>query len=1061
MSHKPNPDSQYWIARQAKPLIFIIIILALVGGFLALTIPIAVFPSTNFPRVVIGVASGVTPINQMRVTVTRPIELAVNSVRGLTKVRSITSRGQAEIDLFFSWKQDMFRTLQRVNSAIAAVRPQLPADARITVNRLEFSSFPIMGYSVTSHSMPQTRLWTLATYDLQPQLNRLNGVSKVIVQGGQQPEFAVTPNPARLVATGVTVPEILAAIQRSNLIASPGLLARQHQLFLGLVSGQARTRAQIAAIVVKTTPQGVPVRLGDIARVIRSVRPVYTIVTGNGQPAVLLNVYRQPRSNTLRVANEVHAKLAAIERTLPPGVHIHRFYDQSIIVQESIKSVRDAILIGLLLASIILVLFLRDWGTSLVAGLVIPVTLLVTFIMLKVLGQSFNLMTLGGLAAAVGLVIDDAIVVVENIVLHRDAGESRLGAIRAALSEITVALLGSTITPIVVFLPLISITGVTGTFFRALAVTMAASLLTSLALALSWTPTLSQYFIRERHGVPVKDEEAGGRTPAVREGTEMARLLAAEEASLGKVFGGIVAWYERVLRRVQQKPRWLAAGCLLLVLGSYFCYKALGSDMLPAMDEGAFVLDYLMPAGSSLSATNRVVHQVEKILLSVPEVKGISRRTGLQLGLAAVTESNTGDISVMLRQHRSRSIYSIIDELRRKVKKAEPALDIDFTQSLQDNIGDLESAPQPIRLNLFSPDEARLEKWAPRVADRLAKIPGVVDIFNGVDDTISGPAVMFQVRAAAAARAGFSPAEVATDAQALLHGVKASTPVVIGDREYAIRVRFPRRDRQSLAALRDTVLVSSTGGRATLGSLARVRQLPPQIEIRDENLQRDITVTAHLQGLDLGTAIRRVKRAVRGLHIPPSIRIHYGGIYAQQQKSFHSLLLVLGLAIVLVFAVLLFEFRNFAAPLAILASALLSTAGVFFALLVTRITFNIASFMGLIMVIGIVAKNGILLLDAEQKFRALGYAPAEAMLQAGRRRLRPITMTALAAVAGMLPLALGWGSGSQMLQPLAVSVIGGIVISMALSLIVTPLVNYYLTREGREKTAPAAAISTR
>src|SRR5512146_3531771 len=491
-------ESRYWFAYFSRPIIFLILTLALVGVYEAFTIPIAVFPETNFPRIVIGIDNGVMPIDQMMVTITRPVEEAVNSVLGLQRLMSITSRGSAEVDLFFNWHVDMFQTLERVNAAMARARSALPPTAEVTVNRLTFASFPIMGYSLTSRAVPQTQLWELATYNLKPRLNRLDGVSSVVVQGGQEPEFHIIPDPSKLLAAQVTVTDLLNAVQQTNLVDSPGLLERNHQLYLGLISGQVRDPAQIGNIVVKNTPAGIPVRIGDLAQVERSVRPLYTIVTANGQPAVLINMYRQPDSSTVNVADEVHVEIAQIRKELPRGVDIQPFYDQSEIVVASIKSVRDAILLGLILASIILVLFLRDWGTSIVAGLVIPVTLMVTFIFLKILGQSFNLMTLGGLAAAVGLVIDDAIVVVENIVLHRDAGQGRLAAIRSALQEISTPLVGSTLTPIVVFLPLITITGVTGTFFRALAVTVAVSLLTSLALALTWTPNLSQYFIRGR-----------------------------------------------------------------------------------------------------------------------------------------------------------------------------------------------------------------------------------------------------------------------------------------------------------------------------------------------------------------------------------------------------------------------------------------------------------------------------------------------------------------------------------------------------------------------------------
>jgi CzcA family heavy metal efflux pump len=1048
-------EPSYWFARHSKSVIFLILTLALLGGYLAFTIPVAVFPATNFPRILIAVDNGVMPTDQMMVTITRRLEEGVNSVPGLLEVRSITSRGSAEIDLFFDWNVDMFQTLQYVNAAISRVQPELPSTATVVANRLTFASFPIIGYSLTSATVPQTKLWEMATYDIKPRLNRLDGVSTVLVQGGQEPEFHIQPDAAKLLAAGVTVTDILETMRRTNLIDSPGLLERNHQLVLALVSAQVRTPRQIADIVIRNTPAGIPVRIGDVSTVVSGVKPVYTIVTANGKPAVLLNINRQPDSNTLRVAEEVHVQVEEIRKSLPPGIEIRPFYDQSIIVSDSIKSVRDAILLGLILASIILVVFLRDWGTSVVAGLVIPVTIAVTFVALKLLGQSFNLMTLGGLAAAVGLVIDDAIVVVENIVIHRDSGQGRLQAIQSALQEITIPLIGSTVTPIVVFLPLISITGVTGTFFRALAVTMGVSLLASLGLALTWTPTLSQYFIHKREGsqpdtVDAQLEEEHSKEESFR------RLQAAEEASLGGFFRAIVDFHQRWLRRALAKPMWLAALSLVLVVVAYVCYRYSGSDLMPEMDEGGFTLDYWTPAGSSLAETNRMVAAMEQILSSTPEVESSSRRTGLELGLAAVTEANRGDILVKLKKDRRRSIDDVMEGVRAKVAAQEPAVRVEFVQVLQDMIGDLTSAPEPVEIKLFSQDPALLQAWAPRVAAAIGKLDGVVDVLDGIENTISGPAVVFQINPSTAARAGFTPEEIAVDAAAILEGEPAATPVVDNDRSYIVRVRFPDSNRISLETMSNTLLTSGSGKTATLGALATVTELPPQIEIRRENLQRDVAVTARLEGIDLGSGVVAVQRAVEGLHLPTSVRVEYGGTYKEEKKSFRDLVFVFVLAVILVFIVLLFEFRSFAAPLAILASALLSTAGVFLALITTRTTFNVASFMGMIMVVGIVAKNGILLLDAEQKFRLLGLSAENAMLQASRRRLRPIVMTALATVAGMLPLAFALGAGSQMLQPLAIAVIGGILISMALSLIITPAVYFYLSR--REIKLASGAI---
>jgi multidrug efflux pump subunit AcrB len=1044
----PRP---YWVAQHSRPVIFLILTLGLLGAYLAFTIPVSVFPQTNFPRVLVGVDNGVMPIEQMMVTITRPLEEAVNSVPGLLTVRSVTSRGSAEVDLYFRWDVDMFQTLQYVNAAISRIQPELPPTAAIRADRLTFAAFPIIAYSVTSDSTPQTRLWEMATYEMKPRLNRLDGVSTVIVQGGQEPEFQIMPDPAKLLAASVTVTDILDAVRRTNLVDSPGLLEQNHQLYLGLVNGQVRTPDQIAHTVVKNTPAGVPIRIGDIAAVSPSVKPVYTAVTANGKPAVLLNINRQPDGNTVEVAREVHDEIEKIRQTLPPGIRIEPFYDQSILVTDSIKSVRDAILIGLILASIILVVFLRDWGTSLVAGLVIPVTVMVTFIALKLMGQTFNLMTLGGLAAAVGLVIDDAIVVVENIVLHRDLGQSRVEAIRSALKEITIPLLGSTITPIVVFIPLIVITGVYGVFFRALAVTMTVSLATSLALALTWTPTLSQYFIRRKHeqehttagGINEGDPEAAANTAEI----DANKLLAAEEKHLSGFFLRVIRFHERWLRRALERPFLLLLFSAGLIGVSVVCFMLTDTDLLPEMDEGGFVLDYWTPAGSSLTETNRIIAHLEKMLSEVPEIESTSRRTGLELGLAAVTEANRGDILAKLKRKRDRDIDDIMADIRSRIAREEPAVRVEFVQVLQDMIGDLTSAPEPVQIKLFSQDPKQLDQWAPKVADSIAKVEGVVDVLNGIENTISGPAVTFQVDPSVAARSGFTAEEVALDASAILEGEPAPTPVITNDRAYTIRVRFPGQNRTSLQAMRDTLLVSSTGHTATLGSLASIVETPGQTEIRRENLQRDVAITARLEGRGLGSGMTDVQKAVAGLHIPSSIRVEYGGQYQEQRQSFHDLSIVLVLAVLLLFIVLLFEFGSFAAPLAILSSALLSTSGVFIALLITRTTFNISSFMGMIIVIGIVAKNGILLLDADQKMRALGLSVEDAMLQAARRRLRPIVMTALATVAGMLPLAFALGAGSQMLQPLAIAVIGGVLISMILSLVITPAVHFYMSRK--------------
>lgn len=1034
MSGSPTPQSSapssFWLLRSIRTIFFFAIALTAAGIYASFQVPIAVFPDTNFPRVVIGIDNGVMPVEQMQVTITKPIEDAVNSVPGLTTVRSTTSRGSAEVSLFFDWSVNMFQTLQLVDAALSKVQQSLPVTAKITTNRLTFATFPILGYSLTSDTTSQTALWELATYTLKPPLNRVSGVSTVTIQGGQVPEFHVVPNMAKLQTAGVTVLDLTNAIQASNIIDSPGLYEQDHQLVLALIGAQAHDIEGLRQLTVKTTNGGAPVRIGDVATVEPGVLPQFSAVTANGKPAVLLNITRQPSSNTVAVADSVAAQVALLRTKLPKGVQLEPYYDQSQLVRESIRSVRDAIVIGLVLACVVLFLFLRDWRSSLIAGLVIPVTVAITVLLLWLFGLSFNLMTLGGLAAAIGLVIDDAIVVVENIVLHRDSGEHRIEAIRKALHEISRPLIGSTITPVVVFLPLVSVTGVTGSFFRALAITMTVALLTSLLLAVTWTPALALVVFREA------DKQQQGKT----------KPAALSHPEPGRILTRIMHWHQKALNWSLARPFWIGVICLCLVVGTYFAYTGLGSDLLPAMDEGGFILDYVAPAGSSIASTNQLLAHVNEILRNTPEVSSTSRRTGLQMGLAAVTESNYGDFTVKLKEKRTRSIDEVIADVRVQIKRTEPQLDVEFTQVLQDNIGDLSNAPEPIQIKLFTEDPALLNQLGPRVAEEIKKINGVVDVENGIDNTVSGPATNFAVDPVLAGRLGFTPTEVAEDATSILDGITVTDPLIANGRAYTIRLRLAPETRQTLDAIRNTVFNSSSGHTASLGSMTAITQLPPQNEIRRENLQRLVVVTGRLEGSDLGSAIRQVQAHVAAMHLPASVRVEYGGTYQEQQKSFADLLRVLLLALALVFGVLLTEFRNLAAPTAILASSILSIGGVVLALLITGTTFNVASFMGLIMVIGIVAKNGILLLDADERFRAEGADARNAMLMAAQRRLRPILMTAVAAVTGMLPLALALGAGSQMLQPLAIAVIGGLAISMLLSLVVTPAIYYLLTR---------------
>ena len=1006
------------VANQSRAIVVIVALLCAAGIYAATQLPIAVLPETDFPRIVIIVDNGEAPASQTLVSVTRPIEEAMNGIPGIARIKSKTARGSVEISLFFNWGGNINQELSLVQARMSQLLTSLPPTAEIrNVERLTFAVFPVVGYSLTSDKRDQATLTDLATYIVRPQLARLPGVAIVGVAGGKTREFHVTIDPEKLAAHNVSAQQVAEAIKNSNIVVSPGLIEENHQLELALISGQARKPEELNGIVVAAV-NNAPVLVSDVATVTPGVEPQYTIVTADGHPAALVNINRQPDANTVKVVDEVKAALNSMRGQIPKDVRVAAYYDQSLLVRDSIDSVRDSILIGLLLSVVILWVFLRNWGTTLVAIVVIPVTILVTFLAMYLAGLSFDLMTLGGVAAAIGLVIDDAIVVVENIYTHMSRGQSRREAVQSAVSEITVPIIGSTITPVVVFLPLTLLTGVTGVFFRSLALTMAVALLTSLVLALAFTPVLAERFVRAKpEEFPVGDAE--------------------DEAPHGRFLGAIIARYESVLS-VALDNRWMVVVTIVLVLvGSFLLYKNLGSLFLPEFDESAFILDYLAPPGSSLEETDRMLRHIENILMQTPEVESYSRRTGLEMGLF-VTEPNTGDFAVKLKPGHKRSTQDVIAQLRGEIKKSEPSLDTEFVGIVPDVIGDLEGNPEPIEVKLFSEDAAALQSTADEVETAIKKVHGVTDTLNGV--VISGPAVTFRIDPLRAAQFGVTANDVAATITTAMTG-DASSSILQEDRLIKVRVIFPANVRTSLDSVKALQVRSSAGQPLRLDQVADIEIDKGQAEIERENLRQMVAVTGRLEDIDLGTAIQQIRaQLAKDVKLPAGMTVEFGGLYEEQQASFRELMISLMLAVMLVFITLLIEFRSFAHPIAIVTGAVLALSGVLLALFITGSTLNVVSLMGMIMIVGIVAKNGILMLDAVEEHLAAGDNLRQALLRSGRRRFRPVLMTSLAAMLGMLPLALAIGAGSELLQPLAIAVIGGLTMALALSLIVTPTV---------------------
>ena len=1006
-----------FVEAHGRALALVVLSFALAGVILMFQLPISIFPQTDFPRIVILADNGISPVNVQMLTVTRPLEESIRLVPGITTMRSVTGRGMTEINVFFRWDIDILNALHLVQGRISQITPSLPPGVRFYVNRLTFSVFPMVGFSVTSPTRSLADLWDLAYYNFAPRLYRLPGVAEARIVGGRPPEYHVLVDPDKLNGYGMSLTKVADALRESNTIQPAGMLQENYHLYLTSVTGLIENKDQIESTLIDVV-KGTPVLVRDVATVVAGERPIYNIVTANGRPAVLVNVLQQPDGNAVAIADAVNKELSGIRKGLPPDIQLSIFYDQSILVRDSISGVVESIVIGLFLSIAVLVAFLKNARTTIVAAVVIPIATLIAIVFMKLFNMGFNLMTLGGLAACIGVVIDDAIVIVESIVVHLSMGKSPAEASKSAITELTPALIGSTLTPIAVFVPLVFLGGITAVFFRALAMTLVTALMASLFLAIFFTPVLAGVFLKRPKG-PIE--------------TDMEK---AEQSGEGPFLRWLTGRYEVALGWSLGHTRAILASAVGVLVLAVVIYMQLGTGFLPDMDEGAFVLDYRMPAGTSLKETDRVLNHIEKFLRETPEVESYSRRTGARLALA-ISEPNTGDFLIKLKKKRDRSLDEVTSELRKKVVSAEPVIDVEFPHILEDLVGDLAWSPQPIEVKVSHNDEKVFKEVAKSIEEWLPKVKGVVDVVN--QTIVIGPSINFRVDTEKARRAGFTVHDVQQIESGILDGELASN-MIRGDRLIGIRVRYPVEYRNSSEKLERLLMTSPTGVTLPLSSIAHVEMVEGQTEIRRENLRNMSAVTARLAGRDLGSAMDEIRnRLFKEVTIPQGTDIEFGGLYQIQRESFLGLTKVLLTSILLILIILVFEFRSFSHPIAILAVTILCASGALLALWMTKTTLNISSFMGTIMVVGIVQKNGILMLDSEKHFTALGFQLRDAIFHAGRRRLRPILMTALATIFGMLPLAIGVGSGAQLLQPLAIAVIGGVTVSMILSLLITPV----------------------
>lgn len=1008
--------------RQNRYAVYLLTAFLTIAGLVAVfQLPSNIYPELNFPRIVVLAHSGDLAPDTMLLTVTRPIEESVSTTLGVRRVDSKTIRGNSEIYILFQPDTDMQYALQLVQARVSEARSSLPSDAELETERITPAVFPVLSL-ILNGNVPDADLHDDALYILRPLFSRVPGVGTIQVQATDTREVSVIVDPQKMLAHRLSLVDIASELRATNQVTSVGRLSKDYSQYLVLTTGQFVNLDDIRSTVV-AIDNGTPIRVTDLAEVRYGVADHQTLITGNGKPAALINISRQIGGNILQLTQQIKEQVAHLGSAIPKTLHISVVYDLAEFVSESIGSVRDAILIGSLLAAVILFGFLRDWRTTLVAATSLPLSVIGTFFFVKLFGGTLNLMSLGGLAIAIGLIIDDAVVIIENIYRHLGLGESQVVAVERGTQELLGAVVGSTATTLVVFLPLSFLKGVVGEFFSALCLTLGVSVLLSLIFALAVIPLLSLRFLS----------------------------TATHRAHSAKFIEPVNRAYEKAVRW-SLRHRLIVAGATLasIVLGVVL-YTRVETGFLPEMDEGGYVLDYRTPAGTSLDETNRILELVEKRVAAMPETQSFSRRTGAEMGLFA-TEQNTGDILVKLkpRSQRERGTEEVMDDMRAQIAANIPGIDVEFTQLLQDMLGDLEGSPEPVEIKIFGNSMDVLEKVADDVGAKLQKIPGIVD-FVGVAK--GNPELVFHVDPALAGRAGLTADQVTQQVSAGLLGV-SDTQLRESDRTVDIRVRFPDSFRYNYSNIQQFPILTPAKQIVPLSSLATVEQVNGEAHLQRENQRLMVTLTARLENRDLGSAIRDVQKMIGAISLPTGTTYEIGGQYESQQSSFHDLLSVLALALGAVFIVLVIQFREFRPALIILSAAPLSLLGVFAMLLVTGTALNVSSFMGIILMVGLVVKNGIILFEYVHKLCDDEKMPLhEALVAAGKIRVRPILMTTLATLFGLLPLGLGLGSGAELQKPLALAVIGGLLLSTFITLLVMPVLYSLLDR----KADPAVA----
>lgn len=1007
-----------WAIRQ-RAFVLLAVLLAAVGGIYAATgLPAGIYPEVDFPRIVVVARGGDTPPDVFQSTVTRPLEQALATTLGVQRVRSRTIRGAAEVSLTFAPGTDMWRALQFVQSQLSTARNALPAGLEFEAERLTPTAFPVVSFNLTGRVDPR-ELRDLADLVVRPALSRVQGVGQVRVLGGDLREVEVLLDPERVASLRLRPTDVATRLRERLTLTAAGRLELPEQAAAAMVSAEPHSLADIAEVPISTGVGGATVALGSVATLVDGHTDRQSRVGGPGGETVLLSVSRAEGASTAAVVEAVRVAARDVAKSLPRGVTLTAVYDQATLVEESVASVRDAIALGVLLCLVVLGLSLRNVRAGVVAAAVVPVVLASTFLVMRAFGQSLNIMSLGGMAVAVGLVIDDAIIVVEAIARHLEEGLDAHEAARRGTDELAAAVVGTTATTVVVFVPLAYVEGVVGSFFGALAGTLSAAVVISLVVSLTAVPAVAERVFKKRVG----EHRA---------------------SKLDAFYGRLASWGAR--------RRWVGVGLLALsVAASVVIAPRVPSGFLPMMDEGSFVLDYFRPAGTSLHATEETARALERVLRATPEVASFSRRTGAELGPAAATVGNSGDIMVRLKRNRARTTEEVIEDVRHRVEEEVPDARTEFILVLQDVLNDLSGAPMPVEVKLFGEDPAVLASLSEEVTSRLGHVEGLADLYGGVEPPLR--ADVFDVNRDAAARLRRTPQEVLDELTLAVTGQHAGT-LRRFDRLVPIRVRYADAIRYVPERLLATPLaVDGVAGGVALGAVATLRHSLVPSEVFHEDLQPVVTVTAELEGRDLGSVDRDVRRALQGLRVPSGYRVELGGQQASQREAFRNLAAVAFGGVLLTLLVLTLQFRRVRPSLAVLATTPFAIAGALVTLWATQTPLNVSSLMGFVLLVGLEVKSGILLLEVAQEHEARGLDAVSAVVEAGRRRIRPIMLTTTATLFGVLPLALGIGKGTDVLRPLALAVLGGIALSKFLNLVALPSLAVLFGLGGRDARA--------